>query len=58
MLKCETALPTTDRKLTHRMTATAERLSSALIDRYAIERELGAGVMATVYLSHDHNDTR
>jgi len=29
------------------------RLSSALADRYAIERELGAGGMATVYLAHD-----
>jgi serine/threonine-protein kinase len=30
-----------------------ERLSSALADRYAIERELGAGGMATVYLAED-----
>ena len=29
------------------------RLSSALADRYRIERELGAGGMATVYLAHD-----
>ncbi len=29
------------------------RLSTALSDRYAIERELGAGGMATVYLAHD-----
>ncbi len=28
-------------------------LSSALADRYRIERELGAGGMATVYLAHD-----
>ena len=31
----------------------AERLSEALADRYRIERELGAGGMATVYLAHD-----
>ena len=31
----------------------SDRLSSALSDRYRIERELGAGGMATVYLAHD-----
>lgn len=30
-----------------------DRLRSALADRYAIERELGAGGMATVYLAQD-----
>ena len=30
-----------------------DRLKSALTDRYAIERELGAGGMATVYLAED-----
>ena len=30
-----------------------ERLSASLADRYTIERELGAGGMATVYLAHD-----
>jgi serine/threonine protein kinase len=30
-----------------------ERLTSALADRYRIERELGAGGMATVYLAQD-----
>jgi serine/threonine-protein kinase len=29
------------------------RLTAALTDRYQIERELGAGGMATVYLAHD-----
>jgi serine/threonine-protein kinase len=29
------------------------RLATALADRYRIERELGAGGMATVYLAHD-----
>ncbi len=30
-----------------------DRLKTALADRYAIERELGAGAMATVYLAED-----
>jgi Tol biopolymer transport system component len=30
-----------------------ERLTAALADRYTVERELGAGGMATVYLAHD-----
>jgi len=30
-----------------------DRLTTALSDRYTIERELGAGGMATVYLAHD-----
>ena len=30
-----------------------DRLAAALADRYAIERELGAGGMATVYLADD-----
>src|SRR6185369_5938021 len=29
------------------------RLTAALADRYRIERELGAGGMASVYLAHD-----
>jgi len=29
------------------------RLTTALEDRYRVERELGAGGMATVYLAHD-----
>jgi serine/threonine-protein kinase len=32
---------------------TITRLAAALADRYRIERELGAGGMATVYLAHD-----
>ena len=30
-----------------------ERLKTALADHYAIEREIGSGGMATVYLAHD-----
>ena len=35
------------------MSDTLTRLTAALADRYRIERELGAGGMATVYLAHD-----
>ena len=35
------------------MSDTSERLRVRLADRYRIERELGAGGMATVYLAHD-----
>ncbi|MEK6767560.1 MAG: serine/threonine-protein kinase, partial [Gemmatimonadota bacterium] len=35
------------------MTDALARLSTSLADRYVIERELGAGGMATVYLAHD-----
>ena len=35
------------------MFSPVERLTAALADRYRIERELGAGGMATVYLAHD-----
>ena len=30
-----------------------DRLTTALADRYRVQRELGAGGMATVYLAHD-----
>jgi len=35
------------------MSDVTARLSAALADRYRIERELGAGGMATVYLAED-----
>jgi len=35
------------------MSAPLERLKTALADRYAIEREIGSGGMATVYLAED-----
>ena len=34
------------------------RLAAALADRYTVERELGAGGMATVYLAHDARHKR
>jgi eukaryotic-like serine/threonine-protein kinase len=40
------------------VTTPLQRLSTALADRYAIERELGAGGMATVYLAHDARHDR
>jgi serine/threonine-protein kinase len=33
-------------------------LSAALADRYAIDRELGRGGMATVYLAQEHKHDR
>ena len=35
------------------MTDVLVRLKAALSDRYTIEREIGSGGMATVYLAHD-----
>jgi len=35
------------------VTAHLDRLKAALADRYAIEREIGRGGMATVYLAED-----
>ena len=35
------------------MSELLDRLKTALADRYAIEREIGAGGMATVYLAWD-----
>ena len=35
------------------MTDSHDRLKAALSERYTVERELGAGGMATVYLAHD-----
>ena len=35
------------------MTDLRDRLTAALVDRYVIERELGSGGMATVYLAED-----
>src|SRR6185503_12174612 len=35
-----------------------QRLQEAMADRYLLERELGAGGMATVYLAHDPRHNR
>ena len=40
------------------MTIPPDMLSAALAGRYAIERELGQGGMATVYLAHDRRHDR
>ncbi len=40
------------------MNTSPERLIAALADRYTIERELGQGGMATVYLAHDPKHDR
>ncbi len=40
------------------MTAPSSGISAALADRYRIERELGAGGMATVFLAHDRKHDR
>jgi hypothetical protein len=39
--------------LTVDLAGRAGPLAAALADRYAVERELGAGGMATVYLAED-----
>jgi serine/threonine protein kinase len=44
--------------MTSGITDGASRLRTALADRYRIERELGAGGMATVYLAHDLKHAR
>jgi len=35
------------------MSQPVDRVKASLADRYHVERELGAGGMATVYLAHD-----
>jgi len=40
------------------MTDLLERLAAALADRYTVQREIGAGGMAVVYLAHDQKLSR
>ena len=40
------------------MSEVSERLKAALSGRYAIEREIGAGGMATVFLARDRKHNR
>src|ERR1044071_2200490 len=40
------------------MATSFDSLQAALADRYALERELGSGGMATVYLAHDPRHNR
>ena len=40
------------------MTGSIERLSAALTDRYRVEREVGQGGIATVYIAHDRKHGR
>ena len=42
----------------HALTAVPEELAVALGERYSLERELGQGAMATVYLARDVRDRR
>jgi len=55
---CATLEGARSRKSWSMVSQAPDRLSAALADRHTIERELGRGGMATVYLAEEGNESR